>query len=106
MRRTIIGMALGLVLITAIACSGDSDSPAESNAPPTSAPPAARATQPAIAPDLQDSSDTENVAGGDDPKQGGVFNTLWSDPPTLDPHLVTDGTSYGIVIEKIGRAHV
>jgi oligopeptide transport system substrate-binding protein len=24
---------------------------------------------------------------------------MWSDPPTLDPHLVTDGTSYGIVIE-------
>jgi len=99
MRRTITGMALGLVLIAAIACSGGSDSPAESNALPTSTPPAARATQPAIAPDLQTSSDTENVAGGDDPKQGGVFNTLWSDPPTLDPHLVTDGTSYGIVIE-------
>ena len=92
-------MALGLVLIAAIACSGGSDSPAESNALPTSTPPAARATQPAIAPDLQTSSGTENVAGGDDPKQGGVFNTLWSDPPTLDPHLVTDGTSYGIVIE-------
>jgi len=99
MRRTITGMALGLVLIAAIACSGGSDSPAESNALPTSTPPAARATQPAIAPDLQTSSGTENVAGGDDPKQGGVFNTLWSDPPTLDPHLVTDGTSYGIVIE-------
>ena len=99
MRRTIFGMALGLVLIAAIACSGGSDSPADSNVLPTSTPPAARATQPAIAPDLQDTSDTEDVAGGDDPKQGGVFNTLWSDPPTLDPHLVTDGTSYGIVIE-------
>jgi oligopeptide transport system substrate-binding protein len=95
----ITGMALGLVLIAAIACSGGSDSPAESNALPTSTPPAARATQPAIAPDLQISSDKEDVADGDDPKQGGVFNTLWSDPPTLDPHLVTDGTSYGIVIE-------
>ena len=92
-------MALGLVLIAAIACSGGSDSPAESNVLPTSTPPAARANQPAIAPDLQDTSDTEDVAGDDDPKQGGVFSTLWSDPPTLDPHLVTDGTSYGIVIE-------
>ena len=99
MRRTVFGMALGLVLIAAIACSGGSDSPAESNVLPTSTPPAARANQPAIAPDLQDTSDTEDVAGGDDPKQGGVFTTLWSDPPTLDPHLVTDGTSYGIVIE-------
>jgi len=99
MRITIIGMALGLVLLTTIACSGDSNSLAESNALSTSVPPAARATQPAIAPDLQDSSNTEDVAGGNDPKQGGVFNALWSDPPTLDPHLVTDGTSYGIVIE-------
>ena len=99
MRRTVFGMALGLVLIAAIACSGGSDSPAESNVLPTSTPPAARANQPAIAPDLQDTSDTEDVAGSDDPKQGGVFTTLWSDPPTLDPHLVTDGTSYGIVIE-------
>ena len=99
MRITIIGMALGLVLITTIACSGDSNSLAESNALSTSVPPAARATQPAIAPDLQESSNIEDVSGGGNPKQGGVFNTLWSDPPTLDPHLVTDGTSYGIVIE-------
>ena len=34
-----------------------------------------------------------------DPRRGGVFNTLWSDPPTLDPHVVTDGTSLEIVIE-------
>ena len=92
-------MALGLALITAVACSGgsDSDSAADSSAQATSTPPAARATQPAIAPGLQ----TTPVSGGSDsgPKTGGIFNTLWSDPPTLDPHLVTDGTSYGIVIE-------
>ena len=93
MRITIIGMALGLVLITTIACSCDSNSLAESNALSTSVPPAARATQPAIAPDLQESANIEDVSGGGNPKQGGVFNTLWSDPPTLDPHLVTDGTS-------------
>jgi len=99
MRRVFFGMALGLALITAVACSGgsDSDSAADSSAQATSTPPAARATQPAIAPGLQ----TTPVSGGSDsgPKTGGIFNTLWSDPPTLDPHLVTDGTSYGIVIE-------
>ena len=92
-------MALGFVLIAAIACSGGSDTRTDSSPPSTSTPPAARAIQPAIAPDLQDTSETEDVSGSSDPKQGGVFNTLWSDPPTLDPHLVTDGTSYGIVIE-------
>ena len=28
-----------------------------------------------------------------------MFRRLWADPPTLDPALVTDGTSYDIVIE-------
>ena len=99
MRITIFGMVMSLLLIAAVACSGDSDAPSEDTAPPTSTPPAARATQPAIAPDLKDSQDNEPVAGSGGPQQGGIFNTLWSDPPTLDPHLVTDGTSYGIVIE-------
>jgi oligopeptide transport system substrate-binding protein len=99
MRKMIIGMALGLALMAAVACSGDSGSPTEAAAPATSTPPAARATQPAIAPDLQDKDDSAAISGDAGPKQGGIFNTLWSDPPTMDPHLVTDGTSYGIVIE-------
>ncbi len=30
---------------------------------------------------------------------GGVFRRLWADPPTLDPHLSTDTTSAGLVVE-------
>jgi hypothetical protein len=30
-----------------------------------------------------------------------VFRRFWSDPPTLDPHLVSDTTSAGIVVEVI-----
>jgi oligopeptide transport system substrate-binding protein len=92
-------MALSLAFVAAVACSGDAGSPTEAAAPPTSTPPAARATQPAIAPDLQESDDAAASSSGSGPKNGGVFNSLWSDPPTMDPHLVTDGTSYGIVIE-------
>ena len=99
MRRTFFGMALGLALIAAVACSGDSASPSEASAPPTSTPPAARATRPAIAPALQSKDDAAPSSDGSGPMSGGAFNTLWSDPPTMDPHLVTDGTSYGIVIE-------
>ena len=99
MRRMIIGMALSLAFVAAVACSGDAGSPTEAAAPPTTSPPAARATQPAIAPDLQESDDAAASSSGSGPKNGGVFNSLWSDPPTMDPHLVTDGTSYGIVIE-------
>ena len=92
--------ALSIGLIAVVACSGDSAPPTEAAAPPTSTPPSARATQPAIAPDLQ-KDDSSSAAGSTEigPTQGGIFNTLWSDPPTVDPHLVTDGTSYGIVIE-------
>ena len=32
----------------------------------------------------------------------GVFNRLWSDPPTLDPHLTSDTTSAGVVVEIFG----
>lgn len=31
--------------------------------------------------------------------RGGVFRRLWGDPPTLDPHQVSDTTSAGIVVE-------
>jgi oligopeptide transport system substrate-binding protein len=95
----IFGMVLSLAFVAAVACSGDSGSPTEAWAPPTSTPPSARATQPAIAPDLQSNDDAVASSSDSGPRQGGVFNTLWSDPPTMDPHLVTDGTSYGIVIE-------
>ncbi len=30
---------------------------------------------------------------------GGTLRRLWADPPTLDPHLVTDTTSAGLVVE-------
>ena len=100
-RNAVVALALSLGLIATVACSGDAGSPTPAAAPPTSTPPSARATQPAIAPGLRtpDAGSTGSSESTSGPKQGGIFNTLWSDPPTLDPHLVTDGTSYGIVIE-------
>ena len=35
----------------------------------------------------------------DNRPQGGILKRLWSDPPTLDPHLTSDTTSSGIVVE-------
>ncbi|MSQ11684.1 MAG: peptide ABC transporter substrate-binding protein [Dehalococcoidia bacterium] len=32
-------------------------------------------------------------------KEGGVFRRLWTDPPTLDPHLANDTTSAGLIVE-------
>ena len=51
--------------------------------------------QKSIAPKLQNSDDSSS---GESSK-GGVLKRLWSDPPTLDPHLVTDTTSAGLVVE-------
>ena len=34
-----------------------------------------------------------------DAPTGGRFRLLWSDPPTLDPHLTGDTTSSGVVVE-------
>ena len=34
--------------------------------------------------------------------EGGTLSRLWSDPPTLDPHLTTDATSATIIIEVFG----
>ena len=67
-----------------------------------STPPPARSERPTpsssqtkIAPELLETPES----AGDDQRDGGVFRRLWADPPTMDPALVTDGTSYDIVIE-------
>ncbi len=60
---------------------------------------AADPTQTENSPDLRESDNNSANNAESGPKRGGVFNALWSDPPTLDPHLVTDGTSHEIVIE-------
>ena len=44
------------------------------------------------------SSLRENTGKG----EGGTFRRLWSDPPTLDPHLTKDTTSAGVVVEIFG----
>ena len=67
-----------------------------------STPPPTRAERPTpasgqaqVAPELLQTPER----AGDETPTGGVFRRLWADPPTLDPALVTDGTSYDIVIE-------
>jgi len=49
-------------------------------------------------------SKTSSAEVSEDPSSppGGVFNRLWSDPPTLDPHLTSDTTSAGVVVEIFG----
>ncbi|MYF79862.1 MAG: peptide ABC transporter substrate-binding protein [Chloroflexi bacterium] len=105
-----LGISLLAVLaMFAVACSSEEEPKSTPIPDPTatqvptvvSTPPPARSERPTptgqakVAPELLQTP--ERV--GDDKPTGGVFRRLWADPPTLDPALVTDGTSYAIVIE-------
>lgn len=105
-----LGIALLAVLaMFAVACSSEEEATSTPVPEPTSTqvptavstPPPARSERPTpaseakVAPELLQTPER----AGDEKPTGGVFRRLWNDPPTLDPALVTDGTSYGIVIE-------
>ena len=74
---------------------------AEAEAAPTTAPePTAAPTsapEPAPAAASQQAQPAPTPAPAE--SSGGIFRRLWSDPPTLDPHLTTDTTSSGVVVE-------
>ncbi len=100
---------LAALAMFAVACASEEEPTSTPIPEPTatqiptvvSTPPPARSERPTptgqakVAPELLQTP--ERV--GDEKPTGGVFRRLWNDPPTLDPALVTDGTSYGIVIE-------
>ena len=51
---------------------------------------------------MQQAAEEEEEEIDFDPRRGGVFRLLGSDPTTLDPALTTDSTSYDIVLEIFG----
>ena len=104
--RKLLPFLIGLVAVAAIACGeGSSPEPASAEAPASApvsealevpTPSSAGQAAPAAAP-----ATSEVVAAADKPS-GGTFRRLWADPPTLDPHLTTDTTSAGVVVEIFG----
>ncbi|MCH8206770.1 MAG: hypothetical protein IH956_07170, partial [Chloroflexi bacterium] len=113
MMRKLIPVLFVLIAVAAVACGGDDEeeagatveptaSPVVLAAPagagattgPTSTPPPAPSIPSAAAPSQQAAA----APAGDKP-QGGIFRRLWSDPPTLDPHLTSDTTSAFLVVE-------
>ena len=92
------------VAVAALACGGDSEDTTEPVAEPQAqAEPTAQPEQaataapeptspPVAAVETSETEEAEELAGG-------VFRRLWADPPTLDPHLTTDTTSAGLVVE-------
>ena len=87
----IIVLALSLIFIISTGCATE-DSSSNTN---TSS---ENQSKPSLSPNLNEKSQPSTNQQGEK-KSGGILKRVWSDPPTLDPHLVTDGTSYGIVIE-------
>ena len=100
--KRILYIAVVLIAIGVLACGGAKEaevgpeiaSPSAASTP-TDTPPAGLATVVALEP-----RSAEPVATAvETPRPGGNFRRLWSDPPTLDPHLTSDTTSAGIVVE-------
>jgi oligopeptide transport system substrate-binding protein len=97
MRKVIFVLAV-LLAATAFACSSEPDPTKEAvaeTAPSTedTLADAAKATEEMI---KEEPEISEAVT---EAPPGGIFRRLWSDPATLDPHLVTDTTSAFIVVE-------
>ncbi|MCI0437873.1 MAG: ABC transporter substrate-binding protein, partial [Chloroflexi bacterium] len=97
--RKILPILIVLLSIAAVACTGG----ATTDETPTATPDTSAAAQPSQPATAQASPTppaiTQRPSTGSEERTGGVFRRLWSDPPTLDPHLVTDTTSAGLVVE-------
>ena len=107
MNRILIVLVSLLTLLTlaAVAC-GDSEVAEEptQTPPSTSAAPAAaeeKSEQPAAKaePEGTPVNLEQQPSQFTEPDPTGTFRRLWSDPPTLDPHLTGDTTSAGVVTE-------
>ena len=99
MKRWLFAL-VALFVLGAAACGGGTEPSAETEPLPSASaaePPAPSAPAPTAAPQIQAPSAAEESSAA--LSQGGSFRRLWSDPPTLDPHLTGDTTSAGIVVE-------
>ena len=96
--KRLLYISIVLLVLGAAACGGAEETPTEPDSAspaPTTAPPAGPAA--VVAPEV--TTPSEPAAATQPSESGGVFRRLWSDPPTLDPHLTSDTTSAGIVVE-------
>ena len=95
MYRTKISMMLLSILLIAFAMAAAACGDGADPTPAPSEPTAQGTTDQTQTP----SARTTDEGGITEPPAGGIFRRLWSDPPTMDPHLTSDTTSAGIVVE-------
>ena len=98
--RTLAILLTALTLALALACGGgEADTPTPE--------PVTQSEQPTPVPTEEPTTDAAPTAApaaadeetSSEELSGGVFRRLWADPPTLDPHLTSDTTSAGLVVE-------
>ena len=95
MRTLALATLLTLLAVAAACGGGPSVAVPDATAAPTEDPAAGQDS------DAQAEMSVPEVVedGITEAPSGGVFRRVWSDPPTLDPALVTDTTSSGVVVE-------
>ena len=95
MRTLALATLLTLLAVAAACGGGPSVAVPDATAAPTEDPAAGQDS------DAQEEMSVPEVVedGITEAPSGGVFRRVWSDPPTLDPALVTDTTSSGVVVE-------
>ena len=95
MRTLALATLLTLLAVAAACGGGPSVAVPDATAAPTEDPAAGQES------DAQAEMSVAEVVedGITEAPSGGVFRRVWSDPPTLDPALVTDTTSSGVVVE-------
>lgn len=114
-RKTLFCIAASLLLALGVACSGgapttapptNTPAPQPTAAPTATPPPAAAATTPTATAAAPTGPPTTPVLVVEEDElhgaAGGRLVQLFSDPPSLDPHLVTDATSSRIIVEVFG----
>ena len=113
-RKALFCIAASLLLALGVACGGDSPTAAPATNTPAPQPTAAPTATPAIFPTSTAAAapagssatpEAVRVVEEDPPPvsaAGGRLVQLFTDPPSLDPHLVTDATSSRIIVEVFG----
>ena len=113
--RKLVPLLFAIVAIAAVACGGAKEEaptpepavdlvplvppPAPAPAPAVPEPAVKVEPKPAPAPLAIAVPKVASQAAAEQKPSGGVFRRNWADPPTLDPHLTTDTTSAGVVVE-------